>query len=67
MFAQLGGLPEEFSMEPPKIDNGLKLKDFVDENPPQNLYLSQKQIQRLKDFYGIPSFITERFEMMVFV
>jgi len=57
MFAQLGGLPEGFSMIPPKVENGLLLKDFVDKNPPKELYLSQKQIQRIKDFYGIPSFV----------
>ena len=57
MFARLGGLPEGFSMTPPVIENGLRLKDFVDKNPPKELYLSQKQIQRLKDFYGIPSFV----------
>ena len=60
MFARLGGLPDNFSMTPPTIENGLKLKDFVDKNPPKELYLSQKQIQRLKDFYGIPNFyVTE--------
>lgn len=57
MFAQLGGLPEGFSMVPPPFDNGLRLKDFVDENPPAELYLSQQQIQRIKDFYGIKSFV----------
>lgn len=57
MFARLGGLPDDFSMAPPTIDNGLKLKDFVDANPDKSLYLSQKQIQRLKEFYGIPSFV----------
>lgn len=57
MFAQLGGLPEDFSMVPPTIDNGLKLKDFVDKTPESHLYLSQQQIQRIKDFYGIPSFV----------
>ena len=57
MFAKLGGLPDDFSMIPEKVDNGLLLKDFVDENPPKELYLSQSQIQRLKDFYGIPSFV----------
>lgn len=57
MFAQLGGLPENFSMIPPTIDNGLRLKDFVDKNPDKSLYLSQQQIQRIKDFYGIPSFV----------
>lgn len=57
MFAKLGGLPENFSMTPNKIDNGLKLKDFIEKNPPKNLYLSQEQIKRIKDFYKIKSFV----------
>ena len=57
MFAQLGGLPDDFSMIPPVVSNNLRLKDFVDKNPPQNLYLTQQQIQRIKDFYGIKSFV----------
>ena len=57
MFARLGGLPEDFSMIPSQIHNGLRLKDFVDAKPDSSLYLSQKQIQRIKDFYGIPSFV----------
>ena len=57
MFAKLGGLPDDFSMIPPQIKNDLKLKDFVDENPPENIYLSKKQIDRIKDFYKIPSFV----------
>ena len=57
MFARLGGLPEDFSMEPPTIDNGLRLPDFVDKEPEEKLYLSQQQIQRIKDFYGIESFV----------
>lgn len=57
MFARLGGLPEDFSMIPPKVDSELRLKDFVDEYPEEKLYLSQAQIQRIKDFYGIPSFV----------
>lgn len=56
MFACLGGLPEGFSMIPPKIENGLRLKDFADKKPAEFLYLSQKQIQRIKDFYSIESF-----------
>jgi len=61
MFAKLGGLPDDFSMVPPTIDNGLKLKDFVDKNPDESLYLSQKQIQRIKDFYGIESFVVSEY------
>lgn len=61
MFARLGGLPEDFSMVPPTIDNGLKLKDFVDKKPDESLYLSQQQIQRIKDFYGIESFAVSEY------
>lgn len=60
MFARLGGLPENFSMIPPTVNNGLRLRDFVDKKPDPTLYLSQQQIQRIKDFYVIPSFaVTE--------
>ena len=61
MFARLGGLPDDFSMVPPKIDNGLRLSNFVDKNPDPSLYLSQKQIKRIKDFYGIKSFVVSEY------
>ena len=61
MFAQLGGLPDDFSMVPPTVQNGLLLKDFVDEHPDESLYLSQQQIQRIKDFYGIESFVVSEY------
>lgn len=61
MFAKMGGLPDDFSMVPPTIDNGLKLSDFVDEHPEEKLYLSQAQIQRIKDFYGIESFVVDKY------
>ena len=57
MFARLGGLPDDFSMIPPPQPNNLRLPDFVDKNPEEFLYLSQQQIQRLKDFYHIESFV----------
>lgn len=57
MFARLGGLPEGFSMIPPKVSSNLRLKDFVDEHPEEKLYLSQQQIKRIKDFYGIKDFV----------
>ncbi len=56
MFARLGGLPDGFSIVPPKRPNKLRLKDFLDKNPDPSLYLSSAQIKRLKDFYGFPSF-----------
>lgn len=59
MFAQLGGLSENFSMCPEPINNGLRLRDFLDEKPDSKLYLTQAQIQRIKEHYGIPSFVVE--------
>lgn len=64
MFARLGGLPDNFSMTPPTIENGLKLKDFVDDNPEDFLYLSQKQIQSNiyydnEDIYSNDTFIKQ--------
>ena len=61
MFARLGGLPDSFSMTPPKIESKLRLKDIVDKNPDAKLYLSQNQIQRIKDFYGIKNFIVNEY------
>lgn len=56
IFARLGGLPEGFSMDPPKVESSLRLKDFADKKPAEFLYLSEQQIQRIKDFYNIESF-----------
>lgn len=59
IFAKLGGLPENFSMTPPKVQSSLRLKDFADKEPADFLYLSDKQINRIKEFYGIESFDVE--------
>jgi len=59
MFAKLGGLPEGFNMVPPEIHNGLRLCDFLDSNPPKELYLSHTQIEHLKEKHGIKSFVVE--------
>lgn len=59
MFAQLGGLPEGFSMTPEKVDNGLKMADFLDYNPESYLYLSQEQIAHLKFKHHIDSFVVD--------
>ena len=59
MFARLGGLPEGFSMTPPAKPRQGRLKDFLDPNPPKEMYLSHAQIERLKVVYGIPSFVVD--------
>ncbi len=62
MFARLGGLPKDFSMTPPEQKNNLKLKDFVDPKNfiPKNLYLSEEQIEHLKEKHHIKSFVVDK-------
>lgn len=60
MFAQLGGLPQDFNIVPPEDKNELRLGDFLDSNPEEHLYLSQKQIAHLKKKHKINSFIVDR-------
>ena len=57
MFARLGGLPEGFSMTPEKIDSDKRLGDFLDYEPEPYLYLSEAQIEHLKEKHHIESFV----------
>ena len=59
MFAQLGGLPEDFNIVPPLRQNNLRLGDFLDKEPPQSMYLSQAQIAHLKEKHHIDSFVVD--------
>ena len=61
MFARLGGLPKEFSMEPEKKINDLKMADLLDPEKyiPKELYLSKDQIDHLKEKHNISSFIVD--------
>ena len=62
MFAKLGGLPLDFSMEPKKIINGLFMADFLDPEGyvPESMYLSDEQIAHLKVKHNIDSFIVDK-------
>lgn len=62
MFARLGGLPIDFSMEPEKISNGLFMADFLDPKGyvPESMYLSDEQIAHLKVKHNIESFIVDK-------
>lgn len=60
MFARLGGLPENFTIEPPKQQNDLRFGDFLDKTPPEYLYLSQEQIAHLREKHHIQSFVVDR-------
>jgi len=57
MFARLGGLPDGFDIVPPKIDLKYRFGDFLDKKPPKELYLSDKQIEHLKEKHHIDSFV----------
>lgn len=56
MFWQLGGLPDGFNIVPPKVQLKKRFGDFLDANPPHELYLSDKQIAHLKEKHHIDSF-----------
>lgn len=57
MFAQLGGLPKNFDLEPKKIESNARLCDFLDYTPEPKLYLSNEQIAHLKKKHNIESFV----------
>lgn len=59
MFAQLGGLPDGFSMIPKEIESDTRLGDFLDFNPEKSLYLSDEQIAHLKVKHNIESFVVD--------
>ena len=59
MFAQLGGLPDNFSMIPPKVESDLRIADFLDFKPLKTLYLSDAQIEHLKEKHHIESFVVD--------
>ena len=59
MFAQLGGLPDNFNIVPPKVETSHKMADFLDYNPERKLYLSEEQIAHLKVKHNIESFVVE--------
>lgn len=58
MFARLGGLPEDFSMIPEENHNGKFMADFLDPEGyvPKEMYLSDKQIDHLKEKHNVDSF-----------
>ena len=60
MFAKMGGLPDGFSMTPPKRRLKKKFADLLDANPSPELYLYQKQIEHLKEKHHIDNFLVDR-------
>ena len=59
MFAKLDGLPQNFNLEPPKVKNEHKMADFLDYRPSRELYLSEAQIEHLKEKHKVDSFVVD--------
>lgn len=53
IYAYLGELPEEFSIDPGKIELKKRFKDFLDKKPPENIFLNEKQIARLEELHKV--------------
>jgi DNA (cytosine-5)-methyltransferase 1 len=54
-----GVLPMGFRLDPPKEKLNIFFKDVLDRNPPQNLFKSQEQIERLIELYGLDFKVNE--------
>lgn len=59
MFAKLGGLPDGFNMVPAPISSDKKMADYLDYWPSKNLYLSEAQIEHLKEKHKVDSFVVD--------
>lgn len=58
IYAFYGEFHENFKLEPPKQELKIKFKDILDSTPENHLFLSEEQINRLKELYGL-NFIVE--------
>ena len=59
IYAYKGILPALFRLSPPKQHLTLFFKDFLDEKPEISLFKTQKQIDRLKELYGLDFIVSE--------
>lgn len=59
IFGKLGKFPKGFDMIPPSLPLQGYLADFLDKNPSQDLYKSQKQIARIHEIHHNEKFDVE--------
>jgi len=59
MFACRGGLPKNFKLKPKERRGKKKMADFLDYEPDKSLYLSDAQIEHLKEKHHIDSFVVK--------
>ena len=56
IFGYLGVLPKSFELVPPEIPLTVRLKDFLDKSPDEELYRSEAQVARIKELHHIDRF-----------
>lgn len=59
IYGYLGQLPLTFTLTPPTETLRLKFKDILDSDPDPKLFLSQEQIARLTELYGLDFIVEE--------
>ena len=59
IYGYRGQLPLTFSIIPQREQLVLKFKDLLDKIPAPNLFLTQEQIARLKELYGLDFIVSE--------
>lgn len=53
IYGYLGNLPKDFDLSPKPEELKARFKDYLDEKPPENLFLNEKQIARLEELHKV--------------
>ncbi|WP_313503953.1 DNA cytosine methyltransferase [Kaistella carnis] len=59
IYGSLNGLKPGFDIDPGKIELKKRFCDFLDENPEEHLFLSEKQIARLEELHKVDFNVSE--------
>ena len=59
IYGYLGELPKDFDLSPKKEELKTRFKDFLDQEPSKNLFLSEKQIARLAELHKVDFAVPE--------
>lgn len=61
IYGRKGGLKKDFDLDPGKIELRKRFADFLDQEPDKNLFLTDKQIERLIDLHNLDFNVSESF------
>lgn len=59
IYGKQGGLSSDFDIDPGKIELKNRFSDFLDEEPEDNLFLNEKQIDRLLEIHKVDFNVSE--------